>query len=87
MASELLWKRAVRRAFDSLRGERFDGDFRLACELSAMSIDMLRRYLAGSDNPSDEELDRRVSRFRIEMEQVERRMATSWRTVRVTVKE
>ena len=87
MATELLWKRAVRRGFESLRGERLDCDFRLSCELAAMSIDMLRRNLAGSDNPSEVELNRRVSRFHIQMDQVERRMAASWRTVMVTVKE
>ena len=87
MATEMLWKRAVRRGFESLRGERFDNDFRRACELSALSIGMLRRHLAESANLSETELDRRVSQYHIQMDRMERRLAASWRAVKVTVKE
>jgi hypothetical protein len=51
--------------------------------LSAYAIDCTRQYLAGTDNPNEQELLRRISLFRIEREEMERRIASSWRQVMV----
>ena len=84
MAQEPLWKRAVRRGIESARREPRNTNFEQACMLSAQAIDCTRRYLAGIDNPSEEELLRRVSVFRIEREEMERQIAATWRHVLVS---
>jgi hypothetical protein len=84
MATELLWKRAVRRGIESARREPNHCDFRSACELSNWLLENLHRELSGGQPLSQAELNRRVSRHLIELEAIERRMAESWRTVWVT---
>ena len=84
MEQELLWKRAVRRSMEQVRREPRTMNFDQACELSAYMIQCLRRNLAGSESPSEAELARRVSLYRIECERLERRLAKTWRKVMVT---
>jgi len=84
MAQELLWKRAIRRGIEHARRSPRDTNFEQACMLSAHAIECTRQYLAGTDNPNEQELLRRVSMFRIEREEMERRIAATWRQVMVT---
>lgn len=84
MATELLWKRAVRRGIESARREPRRCNFDQACELSAVAIENLRRYVANGDNISPEEVLRRMSRYLARRARIEQRMAESWRHVLVT---
>jgi hypothetical protein len=84
MTTELLWKRAVRRGIESARRESRRCDFDDACELSAIAIDNLRRFVANDENIRDDELRRRMSRYLARRAQMEQRMAESWRQVMVT---
>ena len=84
MGQEPLWKRAIRRGMEHARREPRDTNFEQACMLSAYAIDCTRQYLAATDNPSEKELLRRVSLFRIEREEMERQIAATWRQVMVT---
>jgi hypothetical protein len=84
MVQEPLWKRAVRRGIEHARREPRDTDFDQACMLSAYAIDCTREYLSKSDNPTEQELLRRFSVYRIEREEMERQMAATWRQVVVT---
>jgi hypothetical protein len=84
MEQQLLWKRAVRRSMEQVRREPRTMNFDQACELSAQMIDGLRRHVAGSDDVSEREVDRRVSLYHIQCEALERRLAATWRKVVVT---
>ena len=77
------WKRAVQRAFEHRRREPRRTNFDQACALSALAIDNLRSYLAGNDHPTPEELKRRISLYRIRREQLERRLAATWKQLMV----
>ena len=84
MDKEPLWKRAVRRGIESARREPRRCNFDQACELSALAIDNLRRFVANGENISAEELHRRMSRYLARRARTEQRMAESWRHVMVT---
>ena len=84
MATELLWKRAVRRGIESARREPNQCDFHGACQLSNWVLQNLHRELSGGQRLSEAELNRRVSRHLIELEVIERHMAETWTTIRVT---
>jgi hypothetical protein len=47
-------------------------------------IDGLRRHVAGTENLSEREIDRRVSLYYIQCDALERRLAATWRKVVVT---
>lgn len=81
MGSELLWKRAVRKAIEQVRRERRCVNFEQACELSDAARENLRDYVRQSESLTEEDLNRRVSRYLIECERIERRMAQTWRKV------
>ncbi len=83
MAREYLWKRAVRRGMAQARRETCPMNFAQACALSDFMIDSLRTNLAGSEELSEQEIDRRVSLYHIECSRLEQRLARSWRKVMV----
>ena len=83
MATELMWKRAVRRGIESQRREPRECNFEQACDLSNWLIRNLHRELAGGEALTEEELNRRVSQHLIELAAIERRMAATWKTVQV----
>ena len=87
MASELLWKRAVRRGIESARREPRRCNFEQACDLSNFAIACFRRVIANGESLSEQELDRRMSLRRAELEALGQRLAATWRQVMVTVKE
>jgi hypothetical protein len=84
MAKEPLWKRAVRRGFDAAFREPRSCNFEQACRLSGVAIDNLRRYLAGADAPSEAELQRRINLFFNRLQELERRIAATWKQVWVS---
>ena len=87
MATELLWKRAVRRGIESQRREPRECNFEQACDLSAFVIGRMHEYLSGSSRLSQAELNRRVSLHLGELDRMERKLAATWRQVTVTVRE
>jgi len=60
-------------------------DFDQACAASSHLIESLRRKLAGLENLSERELDRRVSLYHIERERLEKRLAACWRKILIDV--
>jgi len=84
MATELLWKRAVRRGIESARVHPRRCDFEQACDLSNWVIRNLHRELSGGEVLSEAELNRRVSQHLLEIAEIERRMAATWKSVRVS---
>jgi hypothetical protein len=52
--------------------------------ISALMIDGLRRHVAGTENLTEQEIDRRVSLYYIQCQILERRLAATWRKVVVT---
>lgn len=84
MATELLWKRAVRRGIESARREPRQCNFEEACGISNWLIRNLHRELARGETLSEEELNRRVSQHLIELAAIERRVAATWKTVQVS---
>ena len=84
MATELLWQRAVRRGIESARREPNHCNFHEACQLSNWILRNLHTELADGESLGEAELNRRVSRHLIELEHIERGMAETWTTVRVT---
>jgi len=85
MGKEHLWKRAVRRSIESARRHPRHCNFEQACDLSALAIDNLRRYLSAGDPISEAELDRRMSHYLARRAEMERRIAATWRSVLVTI--
>ena len=81
MVPELLWKRAVRKSIEQVRREPRRVNFEQACDLSDAALANLRNYLRHGELLAEQELQRRVSRFLIERERIERRMAQTWRKV------
>jgi hypothetical protein len=61
MATELLWKRAVRRGIESQRRQPRECNFEQACDLSAFGIRQMHQFLAGGEEIPPAELNRRVS--------------------------
>jgi hypothetical protein len=84
MAKELLWKRAVRRGIEHARREPRTMNFGQTCALSAYMIECLRHHVAGGEQLSEEEINRRVALYHLDCERLERRLAESWRKVWVS---
>jgi hypothetical protein len=86
MATEPLWKLAIRRGIESARRQPRRCNVDQACALSAFVIERMRIRLANGENLTEEELNRRVSVYRSELARVEQRAAATRRQVMVTVR-
>lgn len=84
MDKEPLWKRAVRRGIASALCDPRRCNFDQACELSAVAIDNLLRFITDGEDLPPEELRRRMSRYLVRRARIEQQMAESWRQVMVT---
>ncbi len=87
MPRELLWKRAVRRGFESLAAEQRCGGPELSFELTAMGLSNLCRQLARGESVSEAEMNRRLAEYLSERSRHERRIAATWRQVTVEITE